>query len=100
MVMDGRHKDVECSSSCSRNCIDALERHSVGMGVHKAKKFFSLRGKTANSGQCGQKVDNRTYSDLVYDAPHRPQRGIDNQNSNGCDGRYGADWKRTPGSQR
>jgi hypothetical protein len=100
MAMDGRHKDVECSSSCSRNCIDAIERHSVGMGVHKAKKFFSLRGKTANSGQCGQKINNRTYSDLVYEALHRPQRDIDNQNSHGCDDRHGADWKRTPGSQR
>ena len=43
--MDGRHEDVECSSSGSRNCIDAIERHSVGMGVHKAKKFLGLRGK-------------------------------------------------------
>jgi hypothetical protein len=59
MATDGRHKDVEWSSSCSRNCIDAIERHSVWMGVHKAKKFFSLRGKTANSGQCGQKINNR-----------------------------------------
>ena len=49
MPMDGCHEDVKCSGSCSRNCIDAIERHSVGMGVHKAKKFFSLRGKTVNS---------------------------------------------------
>ena len=54
MAMDGRHKDVKCSSSCSRNCIDTIKRQSVGMGMHKAEKFFSLRGKTANSGQCGQ----------------------------------------------
>ena len=52
MAMDGRRKDVECSSSCSRNCINALERHSIGMGVHKAKEFFSLQCKTANSGKC------------------------------------------------
>ena len=100
MAMDGRHKDVECSSSCSRNCIDAIERHSVGMGVHKAKKFFSLRGNTKNSGQYQQKVNNGTYSDLVYDAIHRPQRDIDNQNGHSCDDRNGADWKRTPGSQQ
>ena len=42
MAMDSRHKDVKCSSSCSRNCIDVIERHSIGMGVHKAKEFFSL----------------------------------------------------------
>ena len=48
MTMDGCHKDVKCSSSCSRNCIDTIERYSVGMGVHKAKKLFSLKGKTAN----------------------------------------------------
>jgi hypothetical protein len=99
MAMDGRHKDVECSSSCSRNCIDAIERHSVGMGVHQAKKFFSLQGKTVNSGQCGEKVNSWTYSDLVYDALDRPQRNIDNQNRHGCDDRHGADWKRTRGSQ-
>ena len=28
------------------------------------------------SGQCGQRIDNRTYSDLIYDAPHRPERDI------------------------
>ena len=78
MAMDGRHEDVECSSSCSRNCIDTIEGHSIGMSVHKAKKFFSLRRKSANSGQCGQKINNRTYSDLVYDALHRPQRNIYN----------------------
>ena len=43
MAMDGRHKDIECPSGCSRNCIDAIERHSVGMSVHNAEKFFSLR---------------------------------------------------------
>jgi hypothetical protein len=95
MAMDGRLKDVPCSSSCRRNCVDAIERHSVGMGVHKAKKFFSLRGKTANSEQSGQKINNRTYSDLVYDALHRPQRDIDNQNSHGCDDRHGADWRQS-----
>jgi hypothetical protein len=95
MAMDGRHKYVECSSSGSRNCIDTVERHSIGMRVHKAKKFFSLRGKTANSGQCGQKIDNRTYSDLVYDVLHRPQRDIDNQNSHSCDDRHGADWRQS-----
>jgi len=94
MAMDGRHNDVEWSSSCGRNCIDAIERHSIGMGVHKAKELFSLQCKTANSGkQCGQKVNNRTYPDLIYDALHRPQRDIDNQNSHGCDDRHGADWK-------
>jgi len=73
MAMDTCYKNVEYSSSCRRNRIDAIERHSVGMGVHKAKKFFSLvRGKTANWGKCGQKINNRTYSDLVYDALHRP----------------------------
>ena len=56
MTMDGRHKDVEYSSSCSRNCIDAIERHSVGMGEHKAKKFFGLRRKTANSGQYRRQI--------------------------------------------
>ena len=45
MAMDGCHKDVKCSSSCSRNCIDTIERYSVGMGVHKAKKLFSLKRK-------------------------------------------------------
>ena len=50
MAMDGRLKDVDSSGSCSRNCIDFIKRQSVGMGVHKAKKFFSLRRKTANSG--------------------------------------------------
>ena len=72
MAMDGRHEDVACSSSCRRNCIDSIERHSVGMGVHNTKEFFSLRGKTANSGKYGQKINNQTYSDLVYDALHRP----------------------------
>ena len=43
MAMDGRDKDVECSISCSRNCIDAIKRQSVGIGVHKAKEFFSLQ---------------------------------------------------------
>jgi len=61
--------------------------------VHKAKKFFSLRGKTTNSGQCSQKINNRTYSDLIYDALHRPQCDIDNQNSHSCDDRHGADWR-------
>ena len=70
------------------------------MGVHKAKKFFSLRGKMANSRKCGQKIDNETYSDLVYGALYGPQHDIDNQNSHGCDDRHGADWKRTPGGQR
>jgi hypothetical protein len=56
MPMDGRHKDIECSSSWSRNCIDAIERHSVRMGVHQAKEFFSLRGKTTNSGWREQKI--------------------------------------------
>ena len=58
MAMDGCHKDVERSSSCSRNCIDFIKRQSVGMDVHKAEKFFSLRGKTVNSGQCEQKINN------------------------------------------
>ena len=98
--MDGRHKDVECPSSCRRNCIDAIERHSIGMGVHKAEKFFGLRGKTANSGQCGQRINNLTYSDLIYDAIHGQEGDIDNQNSHGCDGRYSTNWKRTPGSQQ
>ena len=98
MAMDCRHKDVECPGSCSRNCIDAIERHSVRLGVHKAKKFFSLRGKTENLGECGQRINNRTYSDLAYDAPHRLERDIDNQNSHGCDGRDGTDWMRTPSS--
>jgi hypothetical protein len=97
--MDGRHKDLEYSSSCSRNCIDAIERHSVGMGAHNAKIFFSLRGKKVNSGQSGQKINNWTYSDLVYYAVYRPQRDINNQNGHSCDGRHGADWKRTLGSQ-
>jgi len=97
--MDGRHEDVECSSSCSRNFIDTIERHPIGMSVHKAKKFFSLRRKSTNSGQCGQKINNRTYSDLVYDTLHRPQHDIDNRNSYGCDDRCGANWKRTSGSQ-
>ena len=70
------------------------------MGIHKAKKFFSLRGKATNSGKCGPKINNGTYSDFVYDALHRPQRDIDNQNSHGCDDRHGADWKRMPDSQR
>ena len=78
MAIDGRNKDIDCSCSCSRNCIDAIERQSVRMGVHKAKKFFRLPGKTANSGQCGQKINNQTYSDLVYEAVHRPKRNIDN----------------------
>ena len=99
MAMDSRHEDVECSSSCSRNCIDAIERHSIGMGVHKAKKFFSLQGKAANLGQRGEKVDSQTYSDLVYEALYRPQCDVDDQNSYGRDYRHGADWKRTPGSQ-
>ena len=43
------------------------------------------------SGQCGQRIDNRTYSDLVYDAPHRPEHDIDNQNGHGCDSRNGTD---------
>jgi hypothetical protein len=38
MTMVGRDKDVECSSSCSRNCIDTIERHSAGMGAHSEKK--------------------------------------------------------------
>ena len=71
MEMDGCHKDVNSSGSCSRNCIDIIKRQSVGMGVHKAKKFFNLRGESAKSGQC--------YSDLVYDAHQRPQRDIDDQ---------------------
>ena len=98
MAMDGRHKDVKRSISCSRNCIDAIERQSVGMGVHKAKKFFSLRGKTAKSGQCGQKINNHTYSDLAYEALHRQHRDMDNKNGQGCDDGRGGDWKRTPGS--
>ena len=98
MAMNGRHKNVQWPSSCSRNCIDSIERHSVGTGVHKTKKFFSLRGKTANSGQYGQKINNRTYPDLVYDVLYRPQCDIDEQNSRGCDDRDGADWKKTPGS--
>ena len=40
-----------------------------------------------------------TYSDLVYEALDRPERDIDNQNGHGCDGRHGADWKRTQGNQ-
>jgi hypothetical protein len=100
MATDGREKDVEYSSSCSRNYIDAIERQSVGMGVHKAKKFFSLRGKTANSGHCEQKINNQTYFDLVYDVRYRPQRDRDNQNSHGCNDRHDVDWKKTPGSQR
>ena len=98
MTMDGRHKDVEGSSSCSRNCVDAIERQSVGMGlgVHKTKKFFSLRRKTANSGQCGQKINYQTHSNLVYDTHHRPQCDIDNQNSHSCDYRHGVNWTRTP----
>jgi len=78
MAMDGRHEDVECSSSCSRNCIDAIERQSVRMRVHKAKKFFSLRRKMAYSGKSGQKINNHTHSDLVYDSPNGPQCNIDN----------------------
>ena len=35
------------------NCVDAIERQSVGMGVHKTKKFFSLQRKTINSDGCG-----------------------------------------------
>ena len=70
------------------------------MGVHKAKKLFGLRGRTANLGQCKQMINNRTYSDLVYDALHRPQRDIDEQNSDGCDDGHGADWKKMPNSQR
>jgi len=96
MATDGRHKDVECSICCSRNCIDTIERYSIGMSVHEAEKFFSLRGKTANSGECGQKVNNRTYPDFVYGALYRPQRDIDNKNGHGCDDRHSADWKRTP----
>ena len=91
MAMDGCHKDVKCSISCGRNCIDAIERQSAGIGVHKAKEFFSLQGKTAKSGQWGQKISNRTYSDLVYEALHRPQRDIDNQNSHGCDDGHDVD---------
>ena len=49
MAMDGHHKDVEWSSSCSQNCIYAIERHSMGIGVHKAKKIFRLQGKTVTS---------------------------------------------------
>jgi len=94
--MDSCHKDVECTSSGSRDRIDSIERHSVGMGVHKAKKFFGLGGKTTNSGHwCRQNINNRTYSDLVYGALHGPQRDIDNQNSHGCDDRCGADWKQS-----
>ena len=65
------------------------------MGVHKTKKFFSLRRKIANSGQCGQKINYQTYSDLVYDTHHRPQCDIDNQNSHSCDYRHGVNcqWK-------
>ena len=91
MAMDGRLEDLECTSSCGRHLIDAIERHSVGMGVHKAKKFFSLRGEMENSGKSGQKIDNQTYSDDVYDVLYGPQRDIDNQNSHGCDDRHGAD---------
>ena len=98
MAMDGRHEGVECSISCSRNFIDAIERQSVGISDHKAKKFFSLRGKTAKSGQCGQKINSQTYSDLVYETLHRPQRDIDYQNSHGCDDGRDVDWKKTPGS--
>ena len=66
--------------------------------MHKTKKFFSLKGKTANSGQSGQKINNQTYFDLVYNAPEGPQRDMDHQNSNGCDDRYGVDWKKMLGS--
>ena len=100
MAMDGSHKYVKCSSSSSRNWVDTIESHSVGTGVHKAKKFFSLRGKMANSRQCIQKINNQTYSDLVYDALHRPQCDIDKQNTHGCDSRCGADWGEMPGSQQ
>jgi len=71
----------------------------VGMDLQKAKKFFSLRGKTANLGLCRQKINNHTYSDLTYDVIYRPQRDGDNQNSYGCDARLNTNWKRMPGSQ-
>ena len=60
MAMDGRLKDFECTSSCGRHFVDAIERHSVGMGVHKAKKFFGLRREMENSGKSEQKIDNQS----------------------------------------
>ena len=71
-----RHLDIFCYLR--------LEKVRL-MGVHKAKKIFSLRGPTANSERCGQKINNQTYPDLVYDVVQRPQRDIDNQNSHSCD---------------
>ena len=70
------------------------------MGVHKTKKFFTLRGKTPKSGQCGQKINNEAYFDLVYEALDRQHRDMDNENGHGCDDGRDGDWKRTPGSQR
>ena len=36
MAMDGRHKDIECSSSCSK--MNRRYREAIpGMGVHKRK---------------------------------------------------------------
>ena len=99
MAVEGRQKYIESSSSWSRDCIDAIERHSVGMGMQKAKKFFRLGGKAKNLGLCRQKTNNQTYSDLVYDALYRPQCDIGDQNSHGCNSRLGGDWKKTLGSR-
>ena len=40
MAMDDRHKDVECSSSCSRNCIDTIERHPLGWVQKKSSAYY------------------------------------------------------------
>ena len=93
MAMDDRHKDVEDSGGCSGNCVDAIERQSVGMGVHKTKKFSSLQRRTINSDGCGQMINNQTYSNLVYEAHHRPQRDMDNLNGHSCYDRHGVNWK-------
>ena len=61
------------------------------MGAQKAKKFFSLPGKTMNLGLFRQKMKSWTYSDLAYDTMYRPQRDVDNQNGYGCNARLGAD---------
>ena len=40
MAMDDRHKDVECSSSCSQNCIDTIERHPLGWVQKKSSAYY------------------------------------------------------------
>ena len=59
------------------------------------RKNSSAYEERPNSGQCGKQINNGTYSDLVYDTFHGPQRNIDNQNGHGCDDRYGADWRQS-----